>query len=157
MDLEPKMKEKPVRASLTQVADLMFPSDANQQGNVFGGSILKLIDKAAAVCAARHAERLCVTVAMDRVEFRVPIRVGDFVVAEAQVNHVGRSSLEVGVEVYAEELVGGGRRHANSCLVTMVALGPDGRPAEAPALRLETPEEKRRWQEAEERRKKRRP
>jgi uncharacterized protein (TIGR00369 family) len=149
------MNEKPVRASITQVADLMFPSDSNAQGNVFGGTVLKMIDKAAAVCAIRHAEKPCVTIAMDRVEFRVPIRVGDYVTAEAQVNHVGRTSIEIGVEVYAEDLSRGERRHTNSCLVTFVALGPDGKPSVVRPLRLETPEEKRRWEEAEERRKQR--
>ena len=144
--------EKPVRASVTQLADLMLPPDANVLGNVFGGTVLKMIDKAAAVCAHRHAEKLCVTVAMDRVEFKIPIRVGDFVTAEAQVNYVGKTSVEVGVEVYAEDPSRGTRRHTNSCLVTLVALGPDGKPAEVPRLKAETPEEKRRWKEAEKRR-----
>jgi len=147
---------KAVRESLTEVADLMFPPDANMHGTVFGGKVLQMVDKAASVCAMRHAGKPCVTVAMERVEFLVPIRVGTFLIAQARVNHVGRSSLEIGVEVYAEDMPGGSRQHTNSCLVTMVAVGPDGRPTDVPSLVLETPEEKDRWNAAEERRKARR-
>jgi len=143
---------KAVRESLTEVADLMFPPDANMHGTVFGGKVLQMVDKAASVCAMRHAGKPCVTVAMERVEFLVPIRVGTFLIAQARVNHVGRSSLEVGVEVYAEDMPGGTRQHTNSCLVTMVAVGPDGRPTAVPPLLLETREEKERWRAAEERR-----
>ena len=100
----------------------------------------------------RHAGGLVVTVAMERVEFLIPIRVGSFLIAEARVNHVGRSSMEIGVEVYSEDLVKGVRQHTNSCLVTMVAVNAKGRPAIVPALRLETSEEKERWSAAEARR-----
>ncbi|MBI4056910.1 MAG: acyl-CoA thioesterase [Elusimicrobia bacterium] len=137
------------------ISDVMMPADANLQGNVFGGALLKMIDKVAGVCAHRHSERPCVTVAMDRVEFRTPVHVGDFVVMEAQVNYVGRTSMEIGVEVYAEDLNRGERHHTNSCLVTMVAIGPEGKPCSVPPLKLESPEEKRRSQEAQSRREKR--
>lgn len=143
---------KAVRESLTEVADLMFPPDANMHGTVFGGKVLQMVDKAASVCAMRHAGKPCVTVAMERVEFLIPIRVGTFLIAQARVNHVGRTSLEIGVEVYAEDMPGGTRQHTNSCLVTMVAVGPDGRPTGVPPLLLETREEKERWTAAEARR-----
>lgn len=143
---------KPVRASVTTLSDLMGPPDANLHGTVFGGKVLAMVDKAAAVAAMRHAGRLCVTVAMDRVEFHVPIEVGDVVVAEARVNGVGRSSVEVGVDVYAERPGGGARRHTNSCLVTMVAVDSKRRPAAVPPLLAETPDEKRRAAEAAARR-----
>lgn len=147
-----KSKAKPVRESATQLSDLMSPPDANIRGTVFGGRILELVDKAAAVCAMRHAGKPCVTVAMERVEFLIPIQVGDLVMVEAQVNHVGKTSLEIGVEVYSEELSKGERRHTNSCLVTMVAVDKMSRPSPVPGLLLETPEEKKRWAAAEERR-----
>lgn len=148
----PETPPKPVRASLTQLSDLMYPTDANPVGSVFGGVILALVDKAAAVCAMRHAGKSCVTVAMDRVEFLVPIQVGDLVIAEAQVNYVGRSSIEVGVEVYAENLTANTRRHTNSCLVTMVAVDKKGKPSPVPPMRLEAPDEKARYAAAEARR-----
>lgn len=135
---------KAVRESVTEVADLMFPPDANMHGTVFGGKVLQMVDKAASVCAMRHAGKPCVTVAMERVEFLVPIRVGTFLIAQARIHHAGRTSMEVGVEVYAEDMPGGSRVHTNSCLVTMVALDKKGRPAPVPALTLETPDEKTR-------------
>ncbi|MEK7381710.1 MAG: acyl-CoA thioesterase [Elusimicrobiota bacterium] len=145
-------KAKAVRESVSNVADLMFPTDANMHGTVFGGRVLQMVDKAASVCAMRHAGGLVVTVAMERVEFLVPIRVGSFLIAEACVNHVGRSSMEIGVEVYSEDLSKGMRQHTNSCLVTMVAVDAQGRPAPVPPLTLETPDEKERWAAAEARR-----
>ncbi|MDE1976326.1 MAG: acyl-CoA thioesterase [Elusimicrobia bacterium] len=148
-------KAKPVRESLTQLADLMSPPDANMRGTVFGGKILQMVDKAAAVCAMRHAGRECVTVAMERVEFLVPIQIGHLVTVEARVNFVGRTSLEIGVEVYAEDTALGERRHTNSCLATMVAVDKNGRPASVPGLVLETPEDKKRHAEALARRKRR--
>jgi acyl-CoA hydrolase len=143
---------KAVRESLTELADLMFPPDANMHGTVFGGKVLQMVDKAASVCAMRHAGKPCVTVAMERVEFLIPIRVGTFLIAQARINHVGRSSMEVGVEVYAEDMPGGSRQHTNSCLVTMVAVDAQGRPAGIPGLLVETPDEKDRWAAAERRR-----
>ena len=153
----PAKRDKPagakaVRESVSEVADLMFPPDANMHGTVFGGKVLQMVDKAASVCAMRHSGKPCVTVAMERVEFLIPIRVGTFLIASARVNHVGRSSMEVGVEVYAEDMPGGARQHTNSCLVTMVAVDDSGRPASVPPLLLETPDEKERWQAAERRR-----
>lgn len=148
----PALAPKAVRESVTEVADLMFPPDANMHGTVFGGKVLQMVDKAASVCAMRHAGKPCVTVAMERVEFLVPIRVGTFLIAQARVHHVGRSSMEVGVEVYAEDMPGGTRQHTNSCLVTMVAVGPDSRPTAVPGLITETREEKENWKAAEKRR-----
>lgn len=147
---------KPVRASATQLADLMAPPDANVRGSVFGGRVLELVDKAAAVCAMRHSGKPCVTVAMDRVEFLVPIRVGELVTAEARLHYAGRTSLEIGVDVFAEDLEKGERRHTNACYVTMVAVDSRNRPSPVPPLITETPEEKRRYAAAEERRRARR-
>ncbi len=148
----PASAPKAVRESLTEVADLMFPPDANMHGTVFGGKVLQMVDKAASVCAMRHAGKPCVTVAMERVEFLIPIRVGTFLIAQARVHFVGKTSLEVGVEVYAEDMPGGARTHTNSCLVTMVAVDAHGRPTGVPSLLVETPDEKERWAAAERRR-----
>lgn len=147
-----RLAPRPSRDSVSDVADLMFPPDANMHGTVFGGKVLQMVDKAASVCAMRHSGKPCVTVAMERVEFLVPIHVGTFLIAKAQVNHTGTSSMEVGVEVYAEDMPGGSRVHTNSCLVTMVAVDSEGRPAPVPPLLVETPDEKKRWAAAEARR-----
>ena len=152
---KPSLAAKPVRDSISDVADLMFPPDANMHGTVFGGKVLQMVDKAASVCAMRHSGKPVVTVAMERVEFLVPIRVGTFLIANARVNHTGRSSMEIGVEVYAEDMPGGRRVHTNSCLVTMVAVDSEGRPSAVPGLLLESPEDKERWTAAEKRRKNR--
>ena len=149
----PELKPKPVRASLTQVSDLMSPPDANIQGTVFGGKILAMVDKAAAVAAMRHSAQPCVTVAMDRVEFLVPIFVGDLVIVDARLNYAGKTSMEVGVEVHAEDMTKGTRRHTNSCLVTMVAVDKNRKPSRVPGLILETPGDKTRFAAAEARRK----
>lgn len=147
---------KPVRVSRTVLSDLMSPPDANLHGTVFGGKVLAMVDKAAAVCAMRHAGGLVVTVAMDRVEFLIPIDVGDVLIVEAQVNGAGRTSMEIGVDVYAEKPGVAKRRHTNSCLVTMVAIDKKRRPQPVPPLLTETPDEIRRSKEAARRRQARR-
>jgi acyl-CoA hydrolase len=143
---------KPVRASMTHISDLTSPPNANIHGTVFGGHILQLVDKAAAVCAMRHAGAACVTVAMDRIEFLYAIRVGDLIIVQARINYAGKTSMEIGVEIYAENLIEGKRTHTNSCLVTMVAVDKNGQPVKVPALLVETPEEKARYTAAEARR-----
>ena len=144
-----------VRESQHESSALMLPEDANNLGNVFGGAIMALVDKTAAVAAIRHARSNCVTASIDRVDFREPIHLGDLVVLKASVNYVGRSSMEVGVRVEAEELVSGLRRHTNSCYLTFVAVDAEGRPKEVPALVAETEAEKRRYAAAQDRRRRR--
>lgn len=138
-----------------ETSELMMPQDANNLGHVFGGVILSMMDKAAAVAAFRHARAACVTASIDRVDFREPIHVGDLVVMKASVNFAGRTSLEIGVRVEAEELTSGRRRHTNSCYLTFVAVDRNGRPIEVPPLRPETPDELRRAEAAVERRRRR--
>jgi acyl-CoA hydrolase len=146
---------RPCRESQHQTSELMMPQDANILGHVFGGAVLALMDKCAAVAAFRHARSNCVTASIDRVDFREPIHVGDLVVMKASVNYVGRTSLEVGVRVEAEEMTTGRRRHTNSCYLTFVAVDRNGRPIEVPPLRPETPDEIRRNDAAKERRRRR--
>jgi len=146
---------KPVRDSQHETSELMMPHDANNLGHVFGGVMLSMMDRTAAVAAFRHCRMNVVTASIDRVDFREPIHVGDLVVMKASVNYAGRTSMEVGVRVEAEELLSGRRRHTNSCYLTFVAVDRNGRPVEVPALVPETPEQNRRYQAAEQRRKRR--
>jgi acyl-CoA hydrolase len=133
----------------------MMPQHANNLGHVFGGVILSMLDRVAAVAAIRHARQNCVTVSVDRVDFREPIRLGDLVVMRASVNYVGRTSMEVGVRVEAENLMTGERRHTNSCYVTFVAIDENHRPVRIPPVEPETDDEKRRYLAAQERRRRR--
>ena len=134
------------------MSELMMPQHANVMGNVFGGVILSLVDRVAAVAAIRHARRPCVTVSVDKVNFKEPIRVGELVTAMARVNFTGRTSMEVGVKIIAENLLTGERRHTNSCYLTYVALDDRGQPMEVPPVVPETPDEKRRYDRAAKRR-----
>lgn len=152
----PTMSErakKPVKLSQHETSELMMPHHANNLGHVFGGVMLSMMDKTAAVAALRHCRQNVVTASIDRVDFREPIHVGDLVVMKASVNYVGRTSMEVGVRVEAEELLSGRRRHTNSCYLTFVAVDTNGRPIEIPGVVAETPDELRRFQAAEQRRK----
>jgi acyl-CoA hydrolase len=140
------------RESETILTELMMPHHANIMGNVFGGHILALVDRVAAVAAIRHAHRECVTVSVDKVDFREPIHVGELVTAKARVNFAGRTSMEVGVKVLAENVLTGDARHTNSCYVTYVALDENGRPTEVAPIVPETADEKRRYDRAAKRR-----
>ncbi|HEX9692707.1 MAG TPA: acyl-CoA thioesterase [Gemmatimonadales bacterium] len=150
-DLTPR----PVSESHATMTELMMPNMANNLGNVFGGVILSLIDRVGAVSAIRHARGAVVTVSMDKVEFREPIHLGELVVAKASVNFVGKTSLEVGVRVEAENIVTGVRRHTNSCHLTFVAIDSEGRPRAIPPVVPKTDEEMRRFESARRRRERR--
>lgn len=156
--MTPTRSARPARKvseSAHETSVLMMPPDENSRGHVFGGVILALMDKAAAVCAMRHARTSCVTVSVDRVDFREPILVGDLVHMKASVNFVGRSTMEIGIRIEAENMLLGTRRHTNSCYVTYVALDRDGRPTEVPSLVLETDDDRRRNAAGRERRRRR--
>lgn len=150
------MPSKPVSASKTEMSQLMMPHHANHAGFVHGGVILSIADNVAYVCAARHAGPSCVTVSVDRVDFREPIHIGEVVTMLASVNFVGRTSMEVGIKIFAEDLKTGQKRHTNSCYFTMVCVGQTGRPEAVPPLLPETDEEKRRYAAAQARRAQRR-
>ena len=146
---------KPARDSHHETSRLMMPTDANNLGHVFGGAILSMIDTTAAISAMRHARATCVTVSIDRVDFREPIHIGDLVIMKSAVNFAGRTSVEVGVRVEAEHLSTGERRHTNSAYVTFVAVDRNGRPIELPELIPETDEEQRRFEAGQYRRQRR--
>jgi acyl-CoA hydrolase len=149
------LQPRTVRESEHETSELMMPQNANLLGHVFGGVILGMMDKTAAISAFRHARSACVTVAIDRVDFREPIYVGDLVIMKGCVNFVGRTSMEVGVRVEAENLITGRRRHTNSAYLTFVAVDRNGRPIQVPPLVPKTPEEMRRYAAGEERRRRR--
>ncbi len=131
---------------------LMTPETANFAGNVHGGHLLKVLDQVAYSCASRFARHYCVTASVDRVWFRQAVHVGELVTFLASVNYTGRSSLEVGIRVEAEDILTGVRRHTTSCYFAMVALDANGKAMPVPQLDPETDLQKQRWARAEERR-----
>ena len=147
------MEGKRIRESTIIMAQLMNPEDANIAGNVHGGVIMKLIDNAAGCAAIRHSRSNVVTASIDRLDFHNPVFVGDLVTLRASLNFVGRTSMELGVRVEAENLITGKRRHTASAYLTFVALDSNGRPFTLSPLVVETDDEKRRNQEASNRRK----
>jgi acyl-CoA hydrolase len=127
---------------------LMTPDTANFAGNVHGGHLLKWLDQVAYACASRYAGRYVVTVSVDQVTFREPIFVGELVTFLASVNHTGKSSMEIGIKVLAQEIRSQRVRHVNSCFFTMVAVDDDRKPVTVPPLRPFSPDEKRRFEAA---------
>lgn len=117
---------------------LMTPDKANFAGNVHGGEMMKLLDEVAFACASRYSGHYSVTLAVDQVVFKQPVHVGELVTFLAKVNFTGRTSMEIGIKVIAEDIKARTCRHTNSCYFTMVAIGDDGQPTEVPPVRLET-------------------
>ncbi len=143
--------KKPARSDAI-VSELMMPNQVNNLGHVFGGELLSMVDRAAAVSAMRHAGRPVVTVSIDRVDFKEPIYTGELVTCTARVNFVGRTSMEIGVHVEAENLLTGTKRHTNTCFLTFVAIDSDHRPSPVPPLDLSDPDDERRFREGRRRR-----
>ena len=135
---------KTPRGSEAIVADLMIPHQANglRRPSVFGGVIMSMVDRCAALSAMRHSGGQCTTLSIDRILFKEPIRVGELVEVRSRVVHVGRTSLSVLADVYAEAIATGVRRHTNECWLTFVHLDDDGQPAPVPPLKLETQEDR---------------
>ena len=139
---------KPVSASAVELATLVEISDTNPMGNIHGGVIMKLADQAAAAAAIRHSGRICVTAAIDHLDFRSAVHLGDMVVLKAALNYAHRSSMEVGVHIEAERLQTGERTHVASATLIFVALDERCRPVAVPPVIPQTPEELRRYEEA---------
>ncbi len=146
---------KPVSASVVEMTEIVLPSDANPLGTVFGGRVMQWIDICAGVAAQRHCRQIAVTVSMDDLHFLAPIHVGMIVVLRATVNRAWHTSVEVEVQVESEDPITGERRHCVSAYLTFVALGADGRPTPVPPVIPVTPEEKERYEAADERRRQR--
>ncbi len=146
------MEGRPVRESVSELSEFALPIYANTLGNLLGGRIMHLVDLAAATAAMRHARCPLVTASVDRMTFLHPIHIGQLVILKASVNRVFRTSMEVGVKVFVEDLETGEVRHTNCSYLTFVALSPGGKPREIPPVIPETETAKRRWSEAGERR-----
>ena len=141
-------KGKTPGESAVETRYLVMPTQANPQGTAFGGAIVGWIDMTAAMAAQRHCGREVVTAGIDSLVFRQPIRIGDHVILKAMVNYVGRSSLEVGVQVIREDPYSGQQVLATTAHLMLVALDENKRPTPAPPLLPQTPEEKQRYENA---------
>ena len=140
----PELTPKPMRASQVTLAQLMQPEHANALGNIHGGWIMKLVDECGALACMRHARTRVVTVAMDSMTFRQPIKVGDLVTLSAEVTYTGRTSMETEVLVEAENPITGVKTHTNHAYLVYVALDEGGQPVTIPPIMAETPEEQQR-------------
>lgn len=134
------------------LAQVMLPADANPQGNVHGGTLMKLADTAGGTCGVRHARRPMVTVAMDSMTFEGPVYVGNLVLVHARVTWTGRTSLETEVTIDAEDVLTGAVRRISTSYFVYVAIDEHGRPAPLPPLEIAGPHQERAWREAAERR-----
>lgn len=140
-----------VNDSALETAHLMMPQDANIQGNVYGGTIMKLMDEIAGSVAALHARKNVVTASIDQMSFYEPVYIGNLLLLKASVNYVGKTSMEIGVRIEARDLKNGKTLHTGSSYLTFVALDDEGRPTEVADVVPETPEQKRRYEEGKER------
>ena len=143
-----ELTPKPISASRVTLSQLMHPEHANLLGNVHGGWIMKLVDEAGALACMRHAQKKVVTVAIDSMTFREPIRIGDLVILKAEVSYTGRTSMEAEVHVVAEDPVNGERTYTNTAWLVYVALDDKGKPSPVPPLLAETDEDNRKMAEA---------
>jgi len=150
-----KPKGTTIAESAAEMVEMVLPNDANPLGNLLGGKVMHLIDIAGAISAHRHARSQVVTVAVDNLDFLYPVRVGELVVLRAHITRTFRTSMEAEVRVYREDYLTGERQQTSSAFVTYVALDPTGKPQQVPPVIPCTPEEKRRYREALERRRRR--
>ena len=141
------MNGKTVSSTRVEMSEVMTPNDANFLGKVFGGRILALLDLVAYATSSKFSGSVCVTASFDRVDFLQPIEVGELVSCVGQVSYVGRTSVEVTIQVFAENVFKGTRRHTNTARVTMVSIDESGKPLEVPRLICETRDDKVRFLE----------
>ena len=146
------MDGKPVQASYSDLSELALPNDANSLGTLLGGKIMHLVDIAGALAAVRHCRQFVVTASFDHMDFLEPVFIGELVVLRAAVNRAFRTSMEVGVKVSAENLQSGEVRHVASAYLTFVAVDKNRKPLQVPPAVPETDDEKRRYEQAGERR-----
>jgi len=146
------MEGKPVRESRSVLSELALPNDANGLGAVLGGKIMHLVDIAGAIAAARHCRGFVVTASIDHMDFLQPVHIGQLIVLRASVNRAFRTSMEVGVKVFAEDLRSSENRHVASAYLTFVALDEERQPVPVPSVIPETNEDRRRFEQAGERR-----
>ena len=147
-----KTTQRPVEASLVEMTEIVLPEDANTHGSIFGGRVLALVDKCAAIVAMRHTRSLVLTASVDSVVFLNPVRVGHVMILKGRLNAVFGSSMEAEVQVFSEAPLSGERNMTTRAFVTMVAVTPDGKPRKAPDLVVATDAERERAGRAAERR-----
>lgn len=151
---EPKLHGKPVSASRSEMTEIVLPAQTNPLGKLLGGQVMHLVDMVAAMAAHRHSASYVVTASVDYIDFRNPVNLGEIVTLTSQVNRVFHTSMEVGVEVYSENVLRGEKKHTTTAYVTFVALDENtGQPKPVAPLIVKTAEEKRRFREAAKRRK----
>jgi uncharacterized protein (TIGR00369 family) len=146
---------KPMSASRVTLSQLMHPEHANLLGNVHGGWIMKLVDEAGALSCMRHAQKKVVTVAIDSMTFRQPIKLGDLVILNSEVTYTGHTSMEATVEVVAENPITGERKPTNTAYLVYVALDDAGCPTVVPPVKAETEEDQRKMEQAQQRQERR--
>lgn len=151
---EIKLTGKPVSASRSEMTEIVLPAQTNPLGKLLGGHVMHLVDMAAAMAAHRHSNSYVVTASVDYIDFRNPVSLGEIVTLRSQMNRVFHTSMEVGVEVYSENVLTGERKHTTTAFVTFVAIDEHTlKPKAVPPLILKTAEERRRFREAAGRRK----
>ena len=143
---------KKISESVINMTELVLPNHTNQLGKLLGGQLMHWIDICAALCASKHSNRVCVTASVDRIDFHHPISLGDAVTLNASVNRVFNTSMEIGVTVFAESFNKGSRVHTNTAYLTFVGVDEKGKPVKAIEAVPETEDEKRRYEEALQRR-----
>ena len=141
-----------VSHSVVQMTELVLPSHTNALGTIFGGIIMSWVDIAAAICAQRHSSQPVVTASIDALNFVAPVHLGWVVNLRASLNYAGKTSMEVGVRVEAENPITGEKFHTASAYLTFVAIGSNGKPRAVSPVIAETPDEKRRFEAAQKRR-----
>jgi acyl-CoA hydrolase len=148
-----KLRGKPVSASASEMAEVVLPAETNALGKLLGGHVMHMVDIVAAMAASRHSNSYVVTASVDHIDFRNSVSLGEIVMLKSHVNRVFNTSLEVGVEVYSENLLTGERKQTTTAYVTFVAIDEHTRmPKAVPPLILKTAEERRRWRDAAKRR-----
>ncbi len=143
---------KKISESIIIMTELVLPHHTNQLGKLLGGQLMHWVDICAALCASKHNHRVCVTASVDKVDFHQPISLGDAVTLTASVNRVFNTSMEIGVKVFAESFKEGSKIHTNTAYLTFVSVDENGKPLKAVEAVPETEDEKRRYDEALQRR-----
>ncbi len=145
------MVKKKITDSVIEMREMVMPHHTNPQNTIFGGIVMSWVDLAAAMCAARHANKPVVTIHIDSITFKAPIKVGHHVKVTAKINYVGFSSMEIAVKVISENPITNESRETTSAYLTFIALDELGKPTQVPELILETDEDKKVWEEAKKR------
>ena len=146
--MESDLEGRRVSESASEYSELALPNDANGLGNLLGGKIMHLVDLAGAIAAIRHCRNVVVTASVDHMDFLQPVKIGQLVRLRSSVNRAFRTSLEVGVKVWVDDLIGGSQRHVSSAFLTFVSIDAEGRGVQVPPVIPETEDEKRRYEEA---------